>query len=416
MLFPLAIAILGQQAAAPFDPAAMMTAPSVVEVSRLRVTPKIDGKIEAEEWDSFTTTAATQTYFEWEPAQLHFAATVANGQDLVVSLDLKHDGWLVGKDNIELRVSLTDGKPSAVARLLDATNVTGPTWRDLPELDLALKVAATSDAGTTTYEVSVTDPGTDLIAASENQKIGVRMDSVPTEVPALPAVMPRSLAVVALVNSRAAALPLGLKWNTEFGDIPIVPGESGRVRLTFKGKNDLKITRLEMRSEGFGRDATNLFALPFPSFDTKGRAYIDYSTRIAPDSLLGYRILRGTLTTADGVPSVLQTSYRIAPIVDVDVVHTAIPVSSTDRGYKLPFYITANSRSRVSGTVTIKMPEGFRVLNDSTKTFSIFGVRGKTRQIFEIYIPAGKSGTYAADFTLTVKDQILKQSVLFTIR
>lgn len=394
----------------------MAVAPMVAESSRLRVSPRIDGKIEAEEWDLLTTSSSTQTYFQWEPERLHFAATVANGQDMLVSLDLRKNGWLVGKDNVEIRVSLRDGKPTFTARLLDATNLSGPVWQDLPELMAGTQVAATSDAGTTTYEATLTDPGTDIVTTNLGQQIGLRIDSVPTDSPALPAVMPRAMSLVTLTDSRSAALPTGLSWNTEFGEIPIVPGESGRVRLTFNGKNDLKISRLEMRSEGFARDATNLFAVPFPAFDRKGRAYVDYGTRISPDALLGYRILRGTLTTSDGVPAVLHTSYRIAPIVDVDVVHTAIPVSATDRGYKLPFYITANSRGRVSGTVAIKLPEGFRVLNDGIKKFSIFGVRGKTRQTFEIYIPAGKSGTFTAQFAFVINGQPVSQSVLFTIK
>src|SRR5208283_2501321 len=92
------------------QPVQPFVAPVVVkQTDRLALTPKLDGKIDPEEWDPFSSQGGLDTYFQWEPRKLHMAARVPVGQDLIVSLDLKGDGWLVGKDNVEVRV-VWDGK------------------------------------------------------------------------------------------------------------------------------------------------------------------------------------------------------------------------------------------------------------------------------------------------------------------
>src|SRR5258706_9110170 len=76
---------------------------SVAEPDRLALTPKLDGKIDPEEWDELTSQSAP-TYLQWQPGAIHAAATLAKDQVMVVSLDLSNNGWLQGKDNVDVRV------------------------------------------------------------------------------------------------------------------------------------------------------------------------------------------------------------------------------------------------------------------------------------------------------------------------
>src|SRR5579862_6909494 len=73
-------------APAPAVAAGFSVAPTVVETQRIELTPKIDGKIDDEEWDPFSTSGPVKTYFQWEPGVIYAAATGPAGQDMLVSL------------------------------------------------------------------------------------------------------------------------------------------------------------------------------------------------------------------------------------------------------------------------------------------------------------------------------------------
>lgn len=388
----------------------------VAESQRLMLTPKIDGKIDDEEWDLLTSTPDSKTYFQWEPGKIHVAATGPANKDLVVSLDLKGNGWLIGDDNLEVRVTNKDGRPVLSARQLDATNVAGPAWRELAGFVLASLVLAKVDATGSLYELTIIDPGIGLLPDSPGRKIGVRVDLVNGgEVPGDP-FLPRQLAQVNLVETRAAALPTGLKWNVERNDRPVVPGESALIRVTFNGKDELNLKSLELRSEGYAKDVTNKLTVPFPTFDRKGRTFVDYSTGVTPAAEVGYRLLRATLVGADGVPAIMQASYRVAPPLDFDLVHETLVASDKDRGVKVAYYLRSNGTRRVDGNVAVQVPPGFRILNGGeVQKFSIADRWGRSRRTLELFIPANTRGTFPIQFSVNANGQKLTHTSFITI-
>src|SRR3990172_9016718 len=119
--------LLGQAADNPF------AAPqNVAEPDRIALTPKLDGKLEEEEWDSFASSGGNSVSFQWEPGRIHAGASMPLSHELVVSLDLRGDGWLIGDDNLELRLGWSDGKPALKARWMNASEAAGPKWIDAP--------------------------------------------------------------------------------------------------------------------------------------------------------------------------------------------------------------------------------------------------------------------------------------------
>ncbi len=120
---------------------------------RIAVSPRLDGEIEPEEWDDFATVGDTQTWFQWEPGVLHAAAKLPVGQDLLVSLDLRGDGWLVGSDNLEVRLTWDGSRAKATLRRLDATHPEGPEWSDASDISPCLAFAATGDSAHWTAEM-----------------------------------------------------------------------------------------------------------------------------------------------------------------------------------------------------------------------------------------------------------------------
>jgi len=377
----------------PVRQAAPFSTPFVVaEPARLALTPKIDGKLEEEEWDPIIGEAGMKGFFQWEPRKLHVAATVPSGHDLILSLDLKSNGWLVGADNLEIRVGTKDGVNRVMGRLVDATQVAGPQWVELPGIGMAAVVASSTGEAGTTYEVTLNDPNLGLLPRDPDSKLSLRMDSVPSEAAAIEPYIPRVMTPVTLAFQRAAALAPALRWKTEGAGVAVMPGDSVRLRETFNGTDKLGIQRLSLRTEGFARRATNELTVPFPGFDNKGRAFVDYGTRVQPEAELGYRILRGELTSSDGVTALLQTSYRIAPVVDFDLVRERFTTSDQPKTVRLTYFLRSNSPRRVDGTITLLPPDNFRVVSGNDKGFIISSPRGGVRRVFELEIPAGTKG------------------------
>ncbi len=386
----------------------------VLESSRLSITPKVDGRIEDEEWDPLGTASMGKAFFQWEPGKLHVAGVVPEGSELLASFDLRQNGWLIGSDNLQVRISQIAGQPTVTAWLLDATRLSGPTWIDLPGIAMASTVMSRTENGITTYEASIGDSGIGLIPVENGSKLAIRMDApLATETNFEP-FLPRVLTNVNLLMQRSAAIPTGMKFNVEGINKTVVPGENVRIRLTFNGNNNMNLNRLAMRSEGFARDMTNKLEVPFPKFDNKGRAFVDYDTAVADGASHGYRVLRADLVSADGINSMLQGTYRVAPPIDFELVRQQIPVSPNDRSSKYVFYAKSNTGKRVTGDVTVQLPAPLRVLNGTTRKIQFAG-RQRQRMEFEAFLPQGTAGTFPVTFRSTLNGVTTEQVAFFTV-
>lgn len=385
-----------------------MVAPLVLEGTRIALSPILDGRQEEEEWDPFITEGDGRTYFQWQPGALHLAARTVPGTEVVASFDLANDGWLKGRDNVEVRIA-PDG--TVKSRLLDATPISGPVWIDNPNFAASTKVAPGLDF----VEASVSDPGVGLIPEKQGAKIGVRIDLVPVEKADIAPYLPRVCAPVTLSFSRAAGLPVGLSFEPENESKSVVPGQTVRLRFTFKGQNDLNLLRIVLRSEGAARAVTSLLELPFPRLDRKGRAFVDYDTPVALGASVGYRLARGTLTSTDGIPSVMQVSYRIAQPIDVQMILDKMATPDMDRSVKRNYYLRSNSGKGVNGRVSIEVAAPLRVLNGNERPVYLGSSRGRTRQGFDLLVPGGTKGTYPVSFRFKVGDSEYVQTQYVTI-
>ena len=375
-------------------PSDLRQPPVVAETTRIELTPKLDGKIEDEEWDALETSGETKTYLQWEPGEIHVAAAAAAGKDLLVSIDPGADGWLVGRDNLEARIGVREGKPFVKLRILDATNVAGPSYREIANLEAASRVAVGEDG---TIEATIRDPGLGLLPTKPG-RLAVRVDPIDAASPTLAPNEPRILTALTLADSRSDALPTGLKVKTDFNDIATVPGETATVRFAFTGGPMPK--RAALRSEGLAREATSATELPFPA-DGKRGASLEYKTRVQPDASLGYRVARATLTGADGVPSVVQASYRIAPPVDIDLNETTLRASAQDRSIRVGYVAYGNSSRRLSAKASISVEGGFRILNgDESQKLALFEPRRGLPRSFGLFVPANSRGTLPIHFAV----------------
>jgi len=198
-----------------------------------------------------------------------------------------------------------------------------------------------------------------------------------------------------LTLDRGSNVPGGLEWRPQIVSRAVAPGSSIRIRMTFNGANELGLRRAEMRTEGLAKEDTALKSLPFPAFDNKGRAFIDYNTPIAPQAEDGYRIMRTTVTDQSGQTTILRSSYEIAPMVVFDLAAPGkLRFSEKEQRVRCSVYARNNTTRRVDGTLRVAAPEAWEVTSGDDKGFTIYNAYGSVRRVFELLIPPGTKGTF----------------------
>ena len=396
--------------------APMMAVPEVlVEPTRLAGTPKLDGKIDPEEWDPLYSDGPLQSFFSWEPNQLHVAAKLPVGQDFVFSLDRDANGWLVGDDNLEVRVGMKDGKPVLHARTLKASGPAGARWGDGSDYEKAATVVASVDGNTWTLEFTLLDPGTDLFG-TKPRTIAVRVDAIPFDTATPEFAYPRGMTPVNLAFDRTAGLPSGLTWNSQMPPTRTsAVGDRFRIRHNFKGTWDMKLKRIDIRNEGALKDSTSATGVPFPDWDKKSRAYVDYTTEIPLEAPFGWYTNRAALTAGDGVTSLIETNFRVAPLVDFELTKERIVSMDKPRVQRFSFLVQSNSNKRLDGVTSVTVPTGWRQVSGNGKGFIIFDSRGRIRRTFEVEIPAKVTGSFPFVFHADIGGRIVDQTLYLNV-
>ncbi|HVT12634.1 MAG TPA: hypothetical protein VHE55_10225 [Fimbriimonadaceae bacterium] len=382
---------------------------TVVQPVRLELTPTLDGTINKEEWDPF----GEQTYLQWEPGRIYVAGQMPAGKDLVLSIDGKGDGWLVGRDNVEFRVTVKDGKATVTARELDATAVNAPVWRDRTDLATASEAVASTTGDVTTVEAMFDDAGLNVLPRKPKD-MKLRLDI--TDSGDVQPYLPRFCSEVRFDDHRSTALPRGMDSGIQAKSRAVIPGESVFLRLTFHGTNAMGAKTIDLRSLGAAEDASNRLSVIFPSFDNKGRAFVDYQSKIDPTAAIGYRVVHGTISFKDGPEASVEGSYRIAPYMDFTLSRTEFDRLPDDNVLRIPYVLQLYTRQGVDGIVRISAPAGWEVTRGDGDKFRLLGNQSADGRRFELKVPADAHGTFPIKFTGQTKDRTVNQVCYVTIR
>lgn len=398
MLSPVLLLLAAQ--GSPFS-----VAPVVPEPKRLMKTPTIDGKMDAAEWDELYTANGMTAYLQYEPRKLHIAGKIAAGQDLLVSIDQKSDGWLHGFDNLEIRLHMNAGKVEVQVRELDATRKEGPLWVDGSGFGVSSTAAASADG--TFVEATIMDPGVDSLTLKRLDKPSVRFDAIASDAAPAEPYLPRLLAAIDLNDTRGVALPANLEAKVEEVGRVIQPGDAAKFKLQFKGSNEMGIKRITMSGDGPAKDLMSLVEQPFPVFNAKKYAGVEFPTVLGAAAPEGYHWAKATLTMASGPEAYVQWSFRSAPLVDFELVPVEIKSKEYDETYKIPFYIKSNSLRRLDGTYKVELPQGWITKAGGEGTFLIYNARANSRKVVTVVVPRNAKGTFA----IKVSVKIGKKSV-----
>lgn len=366
---------------------------------RLALTPVLDGRIANEEWQPIGAGSGVEGWFQWQPKQLHMAAKLPLDKKFVASLDLAGDGWLNGADNLEIVVEWNSGDPVVTSRRLDAARREGPAWLPADAYAKTAQYGVSADDTTWTIELTLHEVGDKLVPEGEGNAVGVRLDAFGGDPQTLAPYLPRWTGPVNLVANLGTNLPEGLVWKPELGFRKVVPGEDIPVRLTFEGNDELGLERIEMRTEGLLEKESLMTAVPFPKFDRKGRAFVDYKTRIADSALLGWRIMRGTIQTPKG-PIVVRTSFEVTTPVTIEL--NLVRDERTKQGQrvlKFSVYLVSNTRNRLDGVLKMDAPSGWKLVAGHDQRFLIVATRGSVRRVIEAEVRDDVQGVFPLRFS-----------------
>src|SRR5690606_16230769 len=147
---------------------------------------------------------------QWEPDTYYWAMKLSNTEDAVFSLDANADGWLVGADNLELRVGMVEGEPRVKIRTMDATDPNGPQWVPGGIAPDALKIAAQPTADGWSVEAAFTP--TVGQGPQSGKRIGARLDAIPANNDLAQAFLPRGMAFLVMALDSSLNLPPNFTW------------------------------------------------------------------------------------------------------------------------------------------------------------------------------------------------------------
>lgn len=411
MLVPALSLVLLAQGQSPFA-----SSQTVDDPLRLALTPILDGVVAEQEWEFFTESDGGRAYFQWEPGKLYWAGKIPNGRDLVLTLDASGDGWLVGKDNLEVRCSLVGSEVRTTVRQLDATDRNGPTWIDPQIIKEAMTVAARPSDGYWNVEVGF-EPVMFTSAPAENRRIGLRMDTFARGVETGPAYQPRQLTFSTLRFDTSQGLFSGMTWRPQVKTRSVSRYDPVNFRFTFEIEEDCPPLRsVEIGGEGYAGQALKPVSTEFPAIDGRGRAFVDFRSPVEATAVGGYRVLRASVMAGDGRVATIRTSIRIADLIDFDPnFRTVLPFSTEPQRVKGGVTIQSMALGRVEGRFSIRYPEDWFAIGTLDREFLIYHDRGRSRIPIEFQIPGGVRGVYPVVLSAQLGERSLVETVYVSV-
>lgn len=394
----------------------LMVAQTVEDPLRLAHTPIMDGVVSDQEWEPFTDTPQGPTFFQWEPGKFFWAAKAEMGKDLVLTLDADGDGWLVGKDNLEIRCRLEGSDVKTTVRQLDATDRNGPKWIDPDVIPESFKIAAKASDDYWNLEVSFA-PIQFTPGPQENRRIGVRMDILPPNQESGPGYMPRALNFITMRFDDSKGLFSGLTWRPQVKTRSLSRFDRLQFRFNFEADQDCPpLQTVELSGEGAARNLIKSLTVPFPGLDGKGRAKVDYDSEIAENSPSGYRVLRAAVVANDGRIALIRTSFRIAGLVDLDPnFKMELPFSESPQRVKGGLTVRSQSLGKVEGSASIRYPAAWTSIGKLDQNFLIYHSKGAWRMPIEFEVPANTRGVFPIVLSAKVGTESIVQTVYVTV-
>lgn len=380
----------------------------------LAQTPTLDGTISAGEWQRLYELPSVTAFAQWEPGVLYLATQMPEDQALVLSLDLKGDGWLVGRDNVEIKMAWRGGQRETTMRFLDATDRSGPRWIAESVPEGLLRVAESTSDARRSIEMKLLGLGFEPFA--QGMRVGIRLEPQPVDAVEVMAFMPRSTTLTLLALDAGENLPEGVTWNSEYRARSVALGDTIRIRLNFRLGEGVSFDRSEARVAGSDGERMAKVAQPFPGPDRRRRSILDYTTEVPRDLAPGFRVLDVLLRRENGSESKVRTSFLVARLV---VFEPSFPsdLTASDQPQVVRGSIVVRSQSlnRLSGSFTISPAPQWTVSRGDERRFLIYQSRGSARIPVELIAPAGASGLVPLRLRAQIGEEVVEQEIFLRL-
>lgn len=371
----------------------------VVDKDILKRTPKIDGKIVDGEWDIFYNYTTTDndkvtTYVNWDTNNLYLGISCKDLSGIAIALDLNADGWTVGDDNYLI------------------------TTNDNGDLDV-LKAIRVNDSGISLIAVQLSD------SKRYYSEQGVNKDNTNTEIK-IPANLldlksfkeskmnlnlsiktgkadwntfnPKDLTdntlACKLVNYKSYALdPLKIDFVLDKEIIAAGDTLDGKVRLSNKGTEPIKVKEFIMAGEGLSEDYVNSYKIKLEEIKP-GKTFVrEYHSQTTSTIPVGTWVLGCEIYSNDiKIGGVLKSFEIITPTKVLPYVPKEIVYSNEKQiriGAKIVNY---SSYATASGYASVVLPNGWKVEGNNKNKYTFSGYNKYTDLVFRVTPPLGTLG------------------------
>jgi hypothetical protein len=365
--------------------------PEGIVVGRQALTPKLDGVISPAEWDPFF--PGSTGYLQWDYEALYAAGSAPIGKAIVVSLDCEGNGWLVGADNLQFVATFDGTNATVTVKLLDATNVAGPQWKDANLIQTALIFKASGAASDWTVEIRIPATNPYGLELKENKRLAARFDVV--EGTEFQPFSPRACAPAMLVLDKGADIPAGLVWKSNFKARRMDAGSD--LNLGFELKNSagdaIDLKRVKFTGGGTTDKWVDTVERALEPLAAGQKTTTSYSTKVNDNITPGFHAIDVTGELADGRTFHATSSFEILPLLTFEWgIPEVVNSEATDWTIISWVRIRNNTPAKMSGTFDLVLPEGWKAKRGPGTRFSLMGRADKARIGIEFLVPAGTSG------------------------
>lgn len=409
-------------------PAPVTSATSASEIAPnaaiFKRSPAPDGNIETGEWDTFFSSAALDTYANWDSNNLYVAMRSGDLARASISLDLKDDGWYQGDDNFEIAVGgLAESQtPEVRARMYDPRAARGDRLSGLSDIVIHGVTARTGGSdGSRILEIVVPSGALRGLVLRPGTKIGLRIAAQRKGGAWFPTEDPGAVFSCRLTDQRYSA-PDGLDVELKLSDTKVVVGQKLAARLTFSNKGTVEVPASYFVVGGEGAAAKMLDSdrrVVDGAIRPGQRVRYTYRSIIPPQMDLGSWAVGAELRRADDtrVAAALAAFEIVEPFeFNVIVGGGGLSTDPSQRG-RITLKIFNNTDRAIFGRATVKAPVGWQVSHSSKpRHFLIEGEDQGTSLSYDVRVAQGTPpGQYELKFELEIDRKVYPVSQEVTV-
>lgn len=363
---------------------------------------------------------APVTYLDWDSDALYVAAIVPNGSDLVLSFDGNNDGFLIGNDNLELRVKVGQ-TPSLTARIMDGNNRVAPTWLDASGYVSASAVSVQPHDGTSQVVLlKIVDPGYGIVVPKVGSKLAMRVDLIASAAGPTEAFLPRALTQLSFVTHQAVVAQAGIEATIDPDRLQSSPGTTTEMPWNFSSTPTTNLVGVATSMEAPNTDLASQTITPLPALDAKFTTGVSQLMTLSSAVKPGVAVLDAEVTGKVGAGATATAikhrfSFTINDDIEIDASSFKTVLSPKNPNITSTLKLYSHTDKRVQGSFEVIPPTDWRVIKGTGEPFYIYSRKGHAVRGFVLAPPPGAKGSFPIILRALVPGKTFVKTIWITI-